>query len=256
MENIKLLHEWEVLTDKEVQETSTEVRDGQSVTISRTVVKQTPTKMGLKQPTRRELRSAELFYGKEFNRFITMGFLPRSILINKHLNLTGGVMSEKERTRVVQLTEKHTELENDLVRALNESEEVKRKIRDELVAVRTELADINSSNESIFNQTAEKKAENQLNIWFSLFLIYISRDGKWVPYFEGETFDAKEEFMFKLEETGDKFYSLALDRISTYVYFYTMGVTTPEQFKAVDLELKKQRETKTAKIEDSPPPTT
>lgn len=238
----KIIHEWEITIDKEVDETTQEVRDGQSITITKKVTKPVVTRMGLKQLTRRELRAAELFYGKEYNRFFSLGFLPRSILINKHNDLTGGVVSKKEHTQLTKLAERHAELENDLVRALNETEEVRKEIRTALVAVRTEIANINSANEQIFNHTAESKAQRQLSTWFSLYMTHIYKGDKWVPYFEGDTFEAKEEFMWKLEETDDAFYTKAVDKISTYIYLYNMGAQTTEQFKAVEVELQKQME--------------
>lgn len=242
MENtsIKILHQWEITLNKQVDETISEDRDGQTVQVTRKVTKPVVTKMALKQPTRRELRAAELFYGKQFNRFVSMGFLPRSILINKHLDLTGGVLSEKERSQASKLAEKHSELEADLVRSLNEPEEVKKKIRDQLVAVRTEMVNINAANEAVFSQTAEVKAQNQLSSWFALNLIMIDRAGKWQTYFDGDDFDKKEEFMWNLEETQDEFYLKSIEKITTYIQLYNMGASTPEQFQKIEEELAKQ----------------
>lgn len=254
---IKILHEWTIIQKKTVNETSSEVINGQTVQVTRPVEKDIPTKMALKSPTRRELRAAELHYGKEFNRYVTLGFLPRSILVNKHLDLTGGVLSQKERGQASKLAEKHAQLESDLVRSINEPEEVKAKIRAELVAIRTEMSDINSANEAVFNHTAEAKAQSSLNNWFIYHLILIDEAGKWAPYFKGETFETKEEFMWKLEESNDPFFTLAVDKIATYIQMFNMGANTPEQFKALEEELAKQLEAgKTKKVEELTPEVT
>lgn len=245
----KILHEWTITQTKEVEETGPETVNGQVVQVTRKVKKEVPTKMALKAATRRELRAAELHYGKEFNRYVTLGFLPRSILVNKHLDLTGGVLSQKERVQAAKLAERHAQLESDLVRSLNEPEEVKAKIRNELVAVRTEMSDINSANEAVFNHTAEAKAQSSLQNWFIYHLIMIDEAGKWAPYFKGDTFDAKEEFMWKLEETNDPFFVLAVDKISTYIWMFNRGLETPEQFKAMEEELAKQAEENKKKTE-------
>jgi hypothetical protein len=247
----RILHEWTVSIDRQVEETTTEDRDGQKVTVTRKVTKPVVTRMALKHPSRRELRQAELFYGKEFNRFVTMGFLPRSILINKHLDLTGGILSQKERTESVKLTEKLAALEADLVRCLHEPEEVKAKIRADMAAARMEISNINAANESVFSQTAEAKAQAQLNLWFAFHLTLIDRNG-WVPYFEGADFDKKEEFMWKLEEDNDAFYNAAADRIMTYITLFGMGANTTEQFKTIEDEMKKQLDAR--KKEDSEKP--
>ena len=244
MENIKVLHQWEISIEKEIEETVPEIVNGQEVKVTRKVKKPVVTKMALKQPTRRELREAELFYGKEFNKFVTMGFLPRSILVNKHLDLTGGVLSGKERDHVSKLTMRYSELEKDLIRALNEPEEVRTKIQGEMASIKTEISNLNAANESVFSQTAEVKAQNQLAQWFSFNLIYVERNSKWEPYFEGDTFEKKEEFMWSLEEKSDEFYVKSIQKILTYIHFYNMGANKPEQFKLIDEELKKQFDSK------------
>ena len=251
--NLKTLHEWTIDIDKEVEETATETRDGQEVKVTRKVKKPVISRFALKQPTRRELRTAELFYGTEFNRFVTMGFLPRSILVNKHLDLTGGVLSGKERDHVAKLVIRNAELEKDLIRALNEPEDVRTKIQGEIAGIRTEISNLNAANESVFSQTAEVKAQNQLAQWFSFYLIHIERNSKWEPYFEGESFEKKEEYMWKLEEANDELYGKSVQKMATYIHFYNMGANKPEQFKLIDEELKKQYDEKAAREKGSTP---
>jgi hypothetical protein len=250
-QNIRCLHTWTVELEKEVDETITETRDGQEVKVTRKVKKLVATRFALKQPTRRELKTAELFYGTEFNRFITMGFLPRSIMVNKHLDLTGGVLSGKERDHVAKLVTRHSELEKDLIRALNEPEEVRTKIQAEIAGIRTEISNLNAANESVFSQTAEVKTQNQLAQWFSFYLIHIERNSKWEPYFEGDTFEKKEESMWKLEEANDELYIAAANKMATYIHFYNMGASKPEQFKIIDEELKKQFDAKKKATKDA-----
>ncbi len=254
METVKILHEWTVEISKEIDETTTETRDGQSVTITRKVTKPVTTKMALKHPSRRELRQAELFYGKEFNKFITLGFLPRSIMVNKHLDVSGGVLSEKERLKLAELAEKRANLEADLVRATNETEDVKKGIRAQLVAVTTQTQDLSNANENIFSQTADTKAQNQLVSWFQFNLTLIDRSGAWKPYFEGDNFEAKEEFMWKLEEANDEFFLAAVEKIALYTGLFAQGVSTKEQFQLIEEELKKQLEARKAKQEEAAKP--
>lgn len=251
MDNIKILHQWEILIDREVDETITETRDGQEVRVTRKIKKPVGTKLALKQPSRRELRAAELFYGTEFNRFVTMGFLPRSILINKHLDLTGGILSSKERDHITKLTIRESELQKDLIRAINEPDDVRKKIQGDIASIRNEISGLNAANESVFSQTAEVKAQNQLAQWFSFNLIYIERNSKWEPYFEGENFEKKEEYMWKLEESNDEFYGKAIQKIATYVHFFNLGANKTEQFQLIDTELKKQYDEKIALFNES-----
>lgn len=251
--DIKILHQWKVEIEKVVDETTTEVRDGQTVTITRKVKKPVATAMAIKQPTRRELRQAELFYGKRYNWYINEGFVPSSIMANKHLNLTGGILSDKQKGRMEALLEKQVQLENDLARSLSTSPEDKARYQKELAATRSELVNLYSINQAAFAQTADKRAERDLSDWFSYHLILIDRNG-WQPYFEGETFDKKEEYMWKLEESNDEFYNAAIPKISTYVQFFAMGVDTPEKFKLAEAEWNKSLAAPEAAPEVAPAP--
>ncbi len=242
----KLLYSWTVSLDSLVDETTTEQRDGQSVTVTRKVKKPIVTKMALLYPTRRQLRQAELFYGKRQSWYISEGFLTHSILQNKHSNLTGGVLSDKDKTRLDTLRTKEKELNNDLARALNASAEIKDRLQKSLVSVQAELLDLYSVNEAIFSQTAEARAKRDVNDWLAYFLTLIEEGGKWAPYFKGEKFEDKEEFMFQLEEKNDPFYAQAAEKIGTYVYYYNLGLDKPEQFAAMDDTLAKQLEAKEA----------
>jgi hypothetical protein len=238
MNEIKILHEWTVTLDKLVDETTTEQRDGQPVTVTRKIKKPVVTKMALKRPTRRELRQAELFYGKRYNWYINEGFLPSSIMTNKHLNLTGGILSDQQKGRVERLLERQAQIENDLARSLNESKETKDKLKHELTLVKSELVNLYSINQTVFSQTADKRAERDLSDWFAYFLVLIDRNG-WHPYYEGDTFEKKEEFMWNLEESNDELYLAAVQKISTYVQFFALGLDTSEKFKAAEEELQK-----------------
>jgi len=238
----KFLHVWDVEVVKEYDETVDKIIDGQPAKVTQKVKKPVVTKMGLKQPTRRELRQAELFYGKEYNRFIKDGFLQRSILVNQHLDLTNGVLSEKERKQIATLAARHAELESDLVRSVNEPEAAREKIKIELAGVRAEINNLNTANEAVFSQTAEVKAQSQLGQWFAFNLVYIQHGDKWQTYFEGDTFEKKEEFSWKLEESEDEFYLAAIQKLLTYVHFFNMGANRPEQFRLIDDELKKEME--------------
>lgn len=230
---IKILHEWTVNIKRQVEETGPETINGQTVQVTRKVDKETLVKFAIKLPTRKELKAAELFYGKEFNRFFSMGFIPKSILINKHMDLSGGIMSEKERNHIAELIKKSVDLEADLIRitVTGENKDLKGKIEAKLATIKSEIVNLQIANESVFSQTADAKAQSQLNTWFALFLVLTEKNGKWHPYFEGETFEQKEEAMWKLEEDQDDLYKNAVESISKHTNIFISGGDTPEKFK-------------------------
>ncbi len=236
----KILHEWTVSIDKLIDETTTENVNGQMLPVTRKVTKPVSTRMALKQFTRRELRQAQLFHEKEYSRFFTMGLITRSMVFNRLLDLTGGVLSDKERSHADKLTTRYVEIEQTLARSTSEPKEVKDKLHEQLTAIRVELSNLNAANEAVFSHTADAKAQSQLSTWFAMFGILIERAGKWTPYFEGETFEQREEFMFKLDEAEDTFYLAASDKISQYVYWFNKGVDTSAGFKTMEEEIVKQ----------------
>jgi hypothetical protein len=250
---LKTLYSWTVSLDQTVKETTTENRNGQNVQVTADVKKPVLTKMALAYPTRRQLRQAELFYGKRVNWYMTEGFLTHNIVQNKHANLIGGILSDKDKARLDLLKTKEVELQNDIVRAMTGSDEVKSKIQQELADVQRELINLYSVNEAVFSQTAESRAKRDVNDWLAYFLTLIEENGKLVPYFKGDTYEAKEEFMFQLEEKADEFYAKAAEKIGTYVYYYNMGLDKPEQFAAMDEALKKQLEAKDAAAKAAEP---
>lgn len=246
-DSIRELHSWSIDTERTENESGPEVVGGQTVTVTRPVKKTVSTRMVLKQPTRREIRAAELHYGSEFNRFVRLGFLPRSVLINEHLDLTGGVMSKKEQEMIAKLSKRHVDLEGDQVRAVAaQDKEAQDHIEKEMYAIRSEITNINNANESVFSQTAEAKAQGQLVQWFAFYLTHIERNGRLVHYFEGEEFKEKEEHMWKLEESNDPFYQQCIQQILTYAHFLNKGASKPEHFQQIDVELKKQLESRKA----------
>lgn len=244
-DDIKQLHTWTIDLTREVDETTTETINGQPAQVTRKVKRPVGTRMCLKEATRRELKRAELFYGTEVGRFTTMGFLPRAVLANKYKDLTGGEISTFDRTRIAELSAKHYEIDQDQLRATTDEE--RKALQVKLAAVRNEMSSINAANEAAFSQTAEAKAQGQLGQWYAFNLIYIERNGKWTPYFEGDTFEKKEEFAWQLEEKADEFYLAAIAKILIYVHFYNMGASKPEQFKLIDEKLKEEHDAQVAK---------
>ena len=241
--DIKIIHTWTIPVFKNVEEITEKEENGQTVKISRMVRKEVPVKMGLKKMTRREKYEADLFFGVEYNRFISLGFNPRAVLVNKLIDISGGTLSEKERQRAAELYSKKSELEYDLIRAKDDEKE-KKEIQKKIVAINATLIDLSTENEAVFSQTADSKAQNQLNTWLALMLTYIEEDGKWKQYFKGETFKEKEEYMWKLEEDEDEFYGKCFEKVSFYVGLFARGINTTEQFLIVEEELKKQLEAK------------
>ncbi len=234
------LHEWEVVLEKTVDETTTEVREGQSVSVTRKVVKPVATKMALKNPLRRELRESEVFYAKRVGYYVTQGLITRATLINKLTDSTGGVLSQTEKDRANDLLKRLKEIEAELKSTL--SEESRAKLTKEQRDIQSEAIRINNDNEAVFSHTAEAHARRDQSEWFAYHFILSNREGKWEPYFEGKNFEEKRDFMWKLEKDQDPFYAAAMAKIITYVQLFTFVGDNPAEFAEFDARVKKNEE--------------
>ncbi len=249
---IKILHKWTVDQTKEVERPVTETINGQVLQVVRPVKETVTTKMAIRALKRQEQRAVGVFRASRISYYSRPphSLLSTTELRNRVVNTSGGVLTEKEHALAATLRTKHVELDMALAAgATNLSAEDKKKIQDELTTVRSDLINLNAINEAVYANTAEAFAENDANNWLLFALIMVERDGKWVQYFEGADFDSRESFMFALEEGKDPFYLLALDRITTYAYWYGRGVDSPEAFKLLDEELAKLSAAKTKKEE-------
>lgn len=251
LSDIKILHEWTVTITREVDETTTEILNGQPVTVTRKVPKPVDVRMALRDLSRKERRAAQRFYDSRvayYHREHKM--LLASELTNRLANTTGGVLTDQQKKRVEHLTERHAALDNDLARlaASNASAAEREAVQRELTTVRTELLNLNALNEQLYASTAEANAQNDQNNWVTFQTILIQRDGKWQPFFEGqggtdtETFERREESMWALEEAKDPVYEAAVQKIALVTFWFNKGVSTPEGFKLMEEELTKQLE--------------
>lgn len=250
--DVKILHEWTVTIDQLVDESvKATLAGGQIIDTVRKVPKPVEVKMALRDLSRKERRSAQRFYDSRVAYYHREHkLLLASELTNRLSNTTGGVLTDRQKQRVEQLTERHATLDNDLARlaASNATAEARDAVQKELRAVRTELLNLNALNEQLYASTAEANAQNDQNSWVTYHTILVHKDGKWAPFFPGqgatemETFEQREEAMWKLEETNDPVYLAATQKIALVVYWFNRGVNTPEGFKLMEEELTKQLE--------------
>jgi hypothetical protein len=245
----RILHSWTVTVNRAVPKTTPEVVNGQTVSVTRDVIEPVTTRFALRDLTRKERRAADVFLASRTAHYWKdHGLLLAAELTNRLTNTTGGVLTDREKGRIEQLREKHAQLDNDLARlaaipAGSTSEETaaeRKRLQTELTSVRTELINLNAVNESVYSQTADHKAQSDQSNWVLFHTVLIERAGKWHAYFEGETFDQMEAAMWAFEDARDALYLAALPLFSTYAYWYTRGVDTPDGFKLIEEELAKQ----------------
>jgi len=202
-------------------------------------------KIGVLKPTRKLKEDGEIFYASEVSRFAKAGVLPKAAW-GTILSNSGGTISDEERERygkvLVEFQEKSLELQKLL--ALPEEEKTKEVLEsiknntDDLNSLRSEVQSFESSQISIFENTAEAKARNKAILWWCLNLTHIiNEDGSLSKICEGATFSDKLDKYDSLEENEDEneFLLIILRRAAYLVALWFLGrASSKEDFELYD----------------------
>ena len=157
-----------------------------------------PVQIKIKRPSRRELEDAELEYSVELSRCVKKGILTKAMLFKKYSD-TGGVWSEDDAQDYGKLYKEIFDIQNEYVRLENVEEKTEKqkekleKLKEDLAFTKRKIVNAESSMHSLFDHTADTKAQNRLLLWYTLMLTHIQRedDENPLPYFEGEEFEEK-----------------------------------------------------------------
>jgi hypothetical protein len=197
-------------------------------------------KFSLLKPNRKLKEDGELFYAKEVSRFAKAGVLPKAAW-GTILSNGGGSISEKEREVYGELLLKFRdasfELQSILIKTESERTEAEKKRSDEIIIeldeIRKEIQSFESSQISIFENTAEAKARNRTILWWVLFTSYIEKNGEYVPFFDGESFDEKLNSYDIFEDLNNEnnLNIIAIRRFTYLITLWFLGkVETEEDF--------------------------
>jgi hypothetical protein len=239
----KKLYSFTIYEDKEktIEEVSINEETKEETIVKKKVTEKSPIEIILKKPTRRQIEEADLEYSVEISRCIKKGILTKAMLAKKYSD-TGGSLSEEESKRLMDLYKKVFDLQNEMVRieASSKQEENKDKTDQmitEMTDTRKEIVDIESNYRSLFDHTADTKAQNRLLLWYILNLTFIKKeeDSKERPYFEGSSFEDKLDSYYKKEEDPPKEYGLISRKVSTLIAFWFFNqASSEEDFKKLD----------------------
>ena len=187
-------------------ETKTETKkakdaDGKEVTetISETVEK--PVTIAIAKPRRRLYEDADLFYGVKLSEGIKAGLLTRHLIAKRYDN-DGGLFSNEEREEYATLILlKNQKIREYQLAAIDEDEkekakETKLKLLKDLTLIEREIHDFEEERSSLFDKTADVRAENQLVMWWVFSLAHSSdkedpKDEDFEPIFGLGSFDDK-----------------------------------------------------------------
>ena len=240
----KELFKFKIFEEKEVTKEESKIDEisGEETVVKKKVTEKFPIEVTLKKPTRRQVEEADLEYSVEISKCIKKGILTKAMLAKKYSDI-GGLMSESESQKLVELYQKIFEIQNENTRLdliSEKSQENLDRIKEinlELMECRNSIVDIESSYRALFDHTADTKAQNKVLLWYIINLTFVKResdlDAK--PYFKGKEFEEKLADFYEKEEKADSLHAQLVKKVSTFIAFWFFNqASTKEDFENLE----------------------
>jgi hypothetical protein len=226
---IKELYSFSVDKEIEKEEVTTKIdkKTKEEITVKKKVKTSVPVTIKLKRPSRRELEEAELEFSVEMSKCVKKGILTKAMLAKKYSD-TGGLMSEDDAQSLVDSYKKVFDIQNEYSRLeiiQNKTDKQKTRVEEitsELAQVRRQIVEFESNYQSLFDHTADVKAQNRLILWYVIMLTYIQEEGEDSPspYFGAGSFEDRLEEYYSREESEDDLYFLITKKAATILAFW------------------------------------
>tara|TARA_Y100000114_G_C11720410_1_gene308166 strand:- start:398 stop:1132 length:735 start_codon:yes stop_codon:yes gene_type:complete len=209
---------------KKQVETKRKGKDGEEETVLSNRTVSVPVKFFIKKPTRRMADEAEVFYSIQLSKAIKMGIVTKAMLIKKYAD-NGGALSEEESKLLLKSLKKLNDLENEYklcsVKKTKESMKRAEELELEIVSLKRELQELESSLQSVYQHTADSKAEKEVLLWYAIKLARFSEDEEEEKeFFKGIDFEEQLEDLYEKYEIEESFESEATSKICKVVGFW------------------------------------
>jgi hypothetical protein len=223
-----------------------ETGEDQEVSVTKEVIEETPYRLIMKQPTRRQIEEAELEFSVEMSNCIKKGILTKAMLAKKYSD-TGGLLAEEDAKALTKMYVQYGELsqESEKIQIKNskteKDEERIKEISGEIAVLRKDIINVETSYSNLFNHTADVRAENKVIQWYILHLTFIQKDADddLDTLFEGNDFEQKLQIYYELEESGDELYDLIGGKIAALYsfWYYSSGAVSAADFEKLDKDI-------------------
>ena len=206
----KELYSFTVTDSKEVEEKTKEKRKNQDgveeeVEVTKKVKKDIPYKVIIKDPSRRQLEEADMEYSIEMSNCIKKGILTKAMLAKKYSD-TGGMLSESDANRLVELYAELADLEGEYTRRTLKHRNTKKLPKDikaqlddiaaKIAIARRDIVTLESSYQTLFGHTADTKDDYYIKDERenSLFQLASGKLTSIISYWYFSNDPAKEDF--------------------------------------------------------------
>jgi hypothetical protein len=215
----KWLHSFEVSKTQKVKETTSEVNEaGEEIQITKEVEKKVPHKFHILKPNRKLQDDASVFYSVKVSEGIKLGLVTKNYLLRK-FQQEGILASEDEKKLHAENYSKAISIEVDLEKIKQDStlsdaeKELKiESLSSEYKVLRQKIFDYENVQNSLFDNTAEKRASDSLSLWFILNLLYQGEEGSETCLFGDGSFEQKLQRLAQIEDSGDDFLSNVVEK--------------------------------------------
>ena len=239
---MKEIYSFSVDVEREVEETVKKKRKNkepnkmEEVSIEQTVKKEVPIRIILKEPSRRQVEEADMEFSIEMSKCIKKGILTKAMLAKKYSD-SGGLLSEEDAMSLTKnygelgdLQTKFTKLSTKPKKTKADEEKIK-DLLGEMADVRRAIVDMETSYSSLFNHTADNKAQNKVILWYLVNLSHyqIDEEDDPVPFFSSEESEDKIEEYYDLDENGDDIFDLAKNKLTTFLSFWYFSTNASKE---------------------------
>jgi hypothetical protein len=228
----KWLHVFTLDKTQKVKETIVEKDEsGNEVQITKEVEKKVPQRFCILKPTRKIQDDSSIFYSVKVSEAIKLGLITKAFLLRK-FQKDGVLASDDEKkeytnnySRAIMIEVDAEKIKNDSSLSDAEKDLKIANINDDYKSLRQKLFDYESVQNSLFDNTAEKRAADLLNLWFVLNLLYSGDEGSETCLFGDGTFDQRMERLNQIEDSEDQFLTGVVEKGAFLIGQLNSGVS-------------------------------
>ncbi len=231
----KWLFTFEVSKLQKVKETTVEKNEaGEEISITKEIEKSVPQKFLILNPTRKMQDEANIFYSVKVSEGIRLGLVTKNYLLRKFQQEGLTPTSEEKKTHSSNYTRAiKLEVDMESIKQLTDASDAEKALKTAPLKVeyddlRQKIFDYETLQSSLFDDTAEKRANDLLNLWFVLNLVYSEQDGAQSCIFGDGTFDQKVERFNGIEDSDDKFLNKVIEKGAYFIGRINSGLTKAE----------------------------
>lgn len=196
---------------------------GEIETILQNKTVKTPVEFVIKKPGRRIVDEAESQYAVELSKNIKKGIVTKDMLVKKYAD-TGGNLTEEETKDMIRKLQRSNEIANEIqLLTATDKEKNKKKIEDlevEVLDIRRSLIDVEMTAQSVYEHTADARAERSMLVWYTVQLGKILENGEEREFFDGLIYEDQLNDLYEKDENGKKFEKEALSEMMLAVSYW------------------------------------